>query len=96
MQIRLVRPAVKGQAEVKIPGAIYHPAQDPVEAIHQLDLSSTELNWVTAALGSLNSMADGAENTSDMFIRLDAYCDDNGTDRRRARRDTYRNSFYPA
>ena len=96
MQIRLVRPAVSGQAEVKIPGAIYRPARDPVEAIHQLELSSAELNWVTTALGSLNSKADGAENTCDLFNRLDVYCDDNGTDRRWARRDTHRNSFYPA
>ena len=96
MQIRLVRPAVEGQVEVKIPGAAYRPARDPVGAMHQLDLSSAELNWITTALKSLNSMADGAENTHDLFSRLEAYCDDNGTGRRPAGRDAYRNIFYPA
>ena len=96
MQIRLVRPAVKAQAEIKVPGKLYFPAQDPVEAVHELQLSSIELNWVTTALGSLHSMADGAENTCGLFNRLDVYCDDNGTDRRPLRRDAHRNSFYPA
>ena len=64
-------------------------------SVHQLDLSSAELNWITSALGSFNSMAEGAENTDGLFRHLAAYCRDNGTARRAAERDG-RISFYPA
>ena len=64
-------------------------------SVHQLDLSSAELNWITSALGSFNSMAEGAENTNDLFRCLATYCRDNGTARRPADGDG-RTSFYPA